>query len=262
MKSVKGKRTYQLVESSKQPRFDGDVYKVEGSTDLYVKLLKDCTKAKLQDVQSAMNNPGDMFNSITDEVTDILYSRTSFIGYVFRDAGAPIFEEEKKEDVIKADDYDARKRKTEKPVNTGALESLPVRLLLTVAAAVILALLNRHVLFLYYIGILLKTMSEATVRVICDIGFYGYTSLVVGIILAVVVMFKITGKNRKWSTLPFVGISSLMLLLGIVLTDVLIAVVIALLFGALNLLKMILPTIIVIAVVIMLFKYLLGNIFR
>lgn len=259
MKSVKGNRTYNLVESSKRSLFDGEVYKVEGSTDLYAKLLKDCSKAKLQEVQSAMNQSRDMFDTISDEVIDILYSRTSFIGYVYRDNSFSTFEEPKDDELIQEQIVTPKVKKTQK---NGTLESLPVKILLTVVCAALIAFLNLKSLFLFYIGMLLEILSETAVRWIANISFNGYTSLIIGTMFAILIILKTNNRKEPMSTIPFVLLFSIMMLLGIVIVDVVIAVIIGLIFGALSLLKMLLPTIIAIAILFVLFKYILKSFFK
>lgn len=97
MKTVQGTtRSYQLVQKTKRRDVDGIIYLVAGEKDIWVKILKDKSAQKEQEVlEQIANGYGAMF----DNPLEIVRDSSGFLGYAFQGEEMdviPVQEEKKK----------------------------------------------------------------------------------------------------------------------------------------------------------------------
>lgn len=262
MRKVTGqsRREYNLDQKTKKTLGDGEIYKVEASNNLYVKLLNDCSKAKQQELEGILR--GETSYSIMDAVKDIAYSRGSFVGYVYQHiepSEEMNFFDTELESPVKTEPVSTKKRK-EAPKS--AFETAPVKIGLYALLVILIGVLNIYVLYEKYLELIAVSFDMTILKGCSLLGLQGATSLVVGLGFAVFMLVLFNKNGKGLGTVPFLITGTLCFAAGILLTDFIIAVIVLLVCGAVSLIKALLPTVIAIAVVWLLVKYIFKSFFR
>lgn len=266
MKKVSGQsgRVYYLDEKSKKNLVDGESYKAESCSNIYIKLLKDCSKAKQQEVEGVLR--GQPSYTITDDVTDLAYNRGSFVGYIYQ-------MKQSTDDFVfwgmDSAGYDDSKQIIQntppvkkQPQKSGTFESFPVRIGIYVALAILIGVLNIYVIYKNYLDIIINKFGTTIFDWCKLLGVQGATSLVIGLGISIFLLMQYCKNSKNVMTIPFVLIGAGSMLLGIFVVDFLITLLILLIFGAINLIKALIPIAIAVAVAWAILKYAYQTFFR
>ena len=74
------KQEYPLDQGSRKARGDGEIYQVQGRSDLWVKILNDHSREKQLEIEKRLTGGG----SGEESPMEIVYYRGRFTGYTFR----------------------------------------------------------------------------------------------------------------------------------------------------------------------------------
>lgn len=261
MRKVTGqsRREYHLDQKSRKSSMYGEIYKVEASANVYVKILNDCSKAKQQEVEGFLSR-NEIYNT-TDKLIDLAYSRGNFVGYVYYHV-EPVSNMELTGTQTVPTDLEPVKQSKKREVPKSPWESTPVKIGIFVLFAVLIGVLNIYVIYEKYLEIIAVSFGTPVLNGCILLGLQGVTSFVLGLAMAVFLLFTLSTNGTRLGTVSFVLIGVISMIAGIALADFLLVLLVLLFCGAVGLVKALLPTVIAIAVMWLLVKYIFSSIFR
>ena len=187
------KQEYLLDQNSRQTRGDGEVYQVQGRSDLWVKILNDHSREKQLEIEKRLTGGGDGEQS----PMEIVYYRGRFTGYAFRKLPepprapepprtpdpssyhAPSPEPQKNQDRTR----DLRRNDRRRAGRGGQRGTAGQRFLICFGVWAVLSILQYFVFYPMYRSYLVQHAAAEVVSMSLKLSAMGITALAVGTVL-------------------------------------------------------------------------------
>ena len=184
------KQEYPLDQGSRQARGDGEIYQVQGRSDLWVKILNDHSREKQLEIEKRLTGGG----SGEESPMEIVYYRGRFTGYTFRKL--PEVEPKREAEPPQAPepslyrepspdprDRDPRRNNGRQAGRGASRGTGGERFLICLGVWVVLSILQYFVFYPMYRGYLLSHAAAEVVAMSLKLSAMGITALVAGTIL-------------------------------------------------------------------------------
>lgn len=226
---------------------DGTVYQVSNKSDMKAKLLMSalCTTAKEEELNSTVRGE---ISAVGETPVDLLYRRGSFVGYVFR--------ESQKSDLNISESFHGTSEDIESYGNkeesmwTQKNDNQILKFGISIGSCILFSILNYLVLFGAYCNFVTGNFADIAQNCIY-FNFSGIPSILSGCILVAAVDF---GLGKKLDGVAYYVLQPILYLAGMLAWYVLSTLIIFMIAFAVRIFIAIIPTVIVIAVIVVILK--------